>query len=183
MTKYRRADCPGGYYFFTVVAYKRRPILVGPLARDCLREAITEVRQKQDFEVVAWCLLPDHLHCIWKLPVGDKDFSGRWAGIKSRFTRKYLAGGGVELEQTASRRNRRERGVWQRRFWEHQIRDEDDLQVHINYIHYNPVKHELVTKVEDWPFSTYHRYVKGGRYQDEDWGLIIQGFDGISANE
>jgi len=101
--------------------------------------------------VIAVCLLPDHLHCIWRLPEDDCDFSLRWARIKAGFTRRYLAAGGTECGQSTSRVNKRERGIRQRRFWEHQIRNETDLRRHMDYIHYNPVKHGLVEHVEDWP--------------------------------
>jgi len=160
MTDYRRANFEGGYYFFTVVTYDRRPFLTEPLARQCLHAAWKEARLRADFQMIAVCLLPDHLHCIWRLPQGDCDFSLRWARIKAGFTRRYLAAGGTECGQSLSRTRRRERGLWQRRFWEHQIRDETDLQHHVDYGHYNPVKHGLVARVEDWPWSSYHRYAR-----------------------
>jgi putative transposase len=164
MTSYRRAQFEGGYYFFTVVTLKRRTFLTDELARACLRAAWEETRRRSYFEVVALCLLPDHIHCIWKLPEGDRDFSLRWSRIKAGFTRRYLNSGGEECIQTFSRSIKRERGIWQRRFWEHQVRDVEDLQRHIDYVHYNPVKHGLVEQVEDWPWSTYHRYVREGIY-------------------
>jgi putative transposase len=164
MTSYRRSQFEGGYYFFTVVTLKRRSFLTDELARACLRAAWEETRQRSYFEVVALCLLPDHIHCIWKLPEGDRDFSLRWSRIKSGFTRRYLYSDGEECIQTFSRSIKRERGIWQRRFWEHQIRDVEDLQRHVDYVHYNPVKHGLVEQVEDWPWSTYHKYVREGIY-------------------
>ncbi|MHC4542586.1 MAG: REP-associated tyrosine transposase [Planctomycetota bacterium] len=148
MTNYRRAQFEGGYYFFTVVTYKRRRFLVEDVSRDCLRSALRSVRRNWPFDVVAFCLLPDHLHCLWRLPEGDNGFSKRWMLIKKGFTRRYLHAGGVESEQNPSRDKKRERGIWQRRFWEHHIRDEEDLQRHIDYIHYNPVKHGLVNAVD-----------------------------------
>jgi putative transposase len=169
MTNYRRANFEGGYYFFTVVTHDRRPFLTEPLARQCLHAAWKEARQQADFEMIAVCLLPDHLHCIWRLPQGDCDFSIRWARIKAGFTRRFLASGGTEYAQSLSRMGRRERGIWQRRFWEHQIRDETDLQHHVDYIHYNPVKHGLVARVEDWPWSSYHRYAGAHAYTDRYW--------------
>ncbi len=172
MTDYRRAHFEGGYYFFTIVTYNRRPFLTEPLARQCLRAAWKETREKSTFELIAVCLLPDHLHCIWRLPEGDCDFSLRWARIKAGFTRRFLDSGGVESGQSASRDRKRERGIWQRRFWEHQIRDETDLQRHVDYIHYNPVKHGLVEHAEDWPWSSYHRYLKTVGYSDQYWNGV-----------
>ena len=174
MTNYRRAKFYGGYYFFTLVTYKRRCFLVDDLSRMCLRSIWREVRQNRPFEVVAFCLLPNHIHCVWRLPDGDNDFSQRWMLIKKGFTRRYLRDGGRESVQSLSREKKRERGVWQRRFWEHQIRDEEDLQKHVDYIHYNPVKHRIVKAVEDWPWSTYHRYVREGFYRHK----ILNDYDG-----
>jgi len=165
MTNYRRSQFEGGYYFFTVVTYKRRRFLVEDISRDCLREAINRVRCDWPFDVVAFCLLPDHLHCLWRMPEDDNAFSQRWMLIKKGFTRRYLKAGGFEPAQNPSRDKKREHGIWQRRFWEHQIRDEEDLHRHIDYIHYNPVKHELVEAVDEWPWSTYHKFVRDGYYK------------------
>jgi putative transposase len=174
MTNYRRVKSHGGYYFFTLVTHKRRRFLVDDLSRDCLRSALQSVRLNRPFEVMAWCLLPDHLHCVWRLPDGDNDFSQRWMLIKKGFTQRFLKAGGQEFDQSRSRQNKRERGVWQRRFWEHQIRDEKDLQRHVDYIHYNPVKHGLVDAVENWPWSTYHRFVRDGFYRHR----VLKDYDG-----
>ena len=133
--------------------------------------------------MTAICLLPDHLHCIWKLPDGDCDFSYRWSAIKSDFARTYLSAAGKEILQSPSRLKKRERGIWQRRFWEHQIRDETDLQRHIDYIHYNPMKHELVNRVEDWPWSTYHKYVHDGFYLHKPREETRKDFSKIFAGE
>ena len=166
MSHYRRANDPGGCYFFTVVAYGRRPFLTDDLARDCLRRAWRTVRERRPFDLVGLCLLPDHLHCIWRLPPDDADFSTRWATIKGVFTREYLRNAGVtEGPRNPSRVRRREAALWQRRFWEHEIRDEVDLSRHLNYIHFNPVKHGLVADPADWPWSTYHRYLREGYYE------------------
>ncbi|MCK5270179.1 MAG: transposase [Sedimentisphaerales bacterium] len=182
MTDYRRAKFEGGFYFFTVVTYNRRPFLTHDLARDCLRQVWRETKQKREFEVIALCLLPEHLHCVWKLPEEDCDYSGRWAAIKSGFSRRYLSSGGIEGSQSDSRIKKRERGIWQRRFWEHQIRDEKDLQRHVDYTHYNPVKHGLVKELEDWPWSTYHKYVQKGFYAHNDWDKIQEDFyDGFAG--
>jgi putative transposase len=164
MSWYRRADCPGVMYFFTVVTYQRRRLFHDEQARLCLRQAWEKIKQTRPFEDIALCLLPNHLHCVWHLPPNDADFSKRWAGIKGLFTRYYLASGGEDRIRNASRRRRREAAIWQRRFWEHQIRNEEDLKRHVDYIHYNPVKHGLVQQVTDWPWSTYHRFAKEGYY-------------------
>jgi putative transposase len=164
MPNYIRAKFQGGYYFFTVVTYQRAKLFRTELARCCLREAIEKTRLRRSFEIVAFCLLFDHLHCIWKLPEADADFSIRWSSIKGQFSKKYLSLSGRRKQVSLSRARKGEVRIWQRRFWEHQIRDENDLQCHIDYIHYNPVKHGLVQRVKDWPWSTYHRYVKEGFY-------------------
>ncbi|OHB73851.1 MAG: hypothetical protein A2Z25_10310 [Planctomycetes bacterium RBG_16_55_9] len=174
MTQYRRLNSYGGYYFFTIVTYKRRCFLVEDLARSCLRSAWQTVRKTRPFEMIALCLLPDHLHCLWRLPQDDNDFSQRWMLIKKGFTRRYLDAEGHESAQCLSRMKKRERGIWQRRFWEHQIRDYEDIEKHINYIHYNPVKHGLVNDVEDWPWSTYHKFVRNGFYENR----VLNDYDG-----
>jgi len=183
MTNYRRADFEGGYYFLTVVTYRRRAFLTDELARSCLRAAWEQTRRQSYFDVVALCLLPEHLHCLWKLPDGDRDFSLRWSRIKAGFTSRYLRAGGAEYGQSPSRNIKREHGIWQRRFWEHQVRDEEDLQRHVDYIHYNPVKHGLAERVEDWPWSTYHKYVKAGRYRPGHWEDIQDEIEGMSVGE
>jgi putative transposase len=167
MPNYRRANFEGGYYFFTVVTFQRKKFLTNIIARDCLHLAFKKVKEKRPFDNIAICLLPDHLHCIWKLPDGDADFPTRWNSIKSLFTKVYLNSGGRDSQRNASRIRTGEAAVWQRRYWEHQIKDTNDLQKHIDYIHYNPVKHGLVEKIEDWPWSTYHKFVQEGFYQDE----------------
>lgn len=183
MTHYRRARFPGGCYFFTVVTCRRRAILTSPLGRDCLRRAWKDVQAQQPFMTVALCLLPDHLHCIWQLPADDADYSSRWAGIKSRFTHLWLTGGGTELNQSRSRQKKRERGIWQRRFWEHQLRDWEDLAAHVRYVHFNPVKHGFVEYPGDWAWSTYEKYNKGGFYLSEILDTIQVSAGGIFAGE
>ena len=133
MSHYRRAGSPGGCYFFTVVTYDRRRIFDDDTARACLRHAWQVVQRRRPFEIAALCLMPEHLHCIWRLPPEDADFSSRWAGIKAIFTREYLRAGGPEVNRNPSHLRSNEAAVWQRRFWEHQIRDEVDLSRHINY--------------------------------------------------
>jgi putative transposase len=168
MSRYRRANTTGATYFFTVVTYRRQKILCDPEVRTALRQSIEKVRQKRPFEIDAWVLLPDHLHCIWTLPEADANFSIRWAMIK-RSVSLACAGGYKRPDWiNASRRKHRESTFWQRRFWEHNIRDNNDFMRHLDYIHYNPVKHGLCDQVTDWPYSTFHRYVASGVY-GSDW--------------
>ena len=174
MSDYRRYFVAGGTYFFTVVTYRRRRLLTTDLARGCLRAAIEMARDRRPFEMPAIVLLPDHLHALWSLPPGDADYSTRWRRIKERFTADYLAQGGSEGPSSASRRNRGERGVWQRRFWEHAIKDENDFERHFDYIHYNPVKHRLVDCPRQWPYSTFSRWSAAGVYGPR-WGCRSQG--------
>ena len=156
-------------YFFTVVTHRRAKILTTDLARCCLREAIAEVRKELPFEITAFVLLPDHLHAVWTLPHGDADYSTRWQRIKSEFTTAWIEGGGVEQRVSASRKMKGEHGVWQRRFFEHTCRDEADLKRCVDYAHVNPLRHGLVERVRDWPWSSFHRYVTEGEYT-LDWG-------------
>ena len=174
MPTYTRAFVPGGTFFFTVVTNFRRPILVTPASRHFLRTAIEETRARYPFTSRAFVLLPDHLHCIWTLPDGDADFSVRWRLIKSRFSILYRNGGGAETGRSRSRQGQRERGIWQRRFWEHTVRDERDYEAFCDYIHYNPVKHDLVKCPHDWPFTSFHRAVRLGRYP-MDWACTCEG--------
>jgi putative transposase len=182
MANYRRARTPGGTYFFTVVTHRRRPILDCPESRQALRDAIENVRQKYPFNIDAWVLLPEHLHCIWTLPGDIHDFSMRWSLIKSGFSKRTRALFQVEEWMSASRLTHRESTIWQRRFWEHQIRDEEEYQAYMNYIHCNPVKHGHVKRALDWPYSTFHRYVKSGVYQ-ENWCGTIAESDGHQFGE
>lgn len=172
MPEYRRARIEGGTYFFTVVTYNRLPILTTVEARKLLRSAWVDVRERFPFTIDAVCLLPDHLHCIWVLPEGDANFSVRWKEIKRLFTRGYLDQVGTGEIRSASRLRRGEAAIWQRRFWEHTIRDEEDLNRHRDYIHYNPVKHGLVQRVAAWQWSSFHHYVRMGYYA-RDWGEAV----------
>ncbi|WP_236209094.1 REP-associated tyrosine transposase [Pseudomonas tohonis] len=162
MSNYRRSLVPGGTFFFTVTLADRRATLLTD-AIPSLRRAYSLALQRMPFDTVAICVLPDHLHAIWTLPPGDADFSRRWSLIKSQFSMTLSPS-----PRSASKANRREKGIWQRRFWEHQIRDQVDLERHVDYIHHNPVRHGLVTQVKDWPYSSFHRYVKDGLLP-EDW--------------
>ncbi len=172
MPDYHRSRIAGGTYFFTLVTFNRLPILATDAARKLLRQAWVDVREKFPFTIDAVCLLPDHIHCIWILPEGDADYSVRWKEIKRLFTKGYLREVGPGEKRNKSRLSRGEAAIWQRRFWEHTIRDEEDLNRHRDYIHYNPVKHGLVQSVSAWPWSSFHRYVKMGYYQNE-WGEEI----------
>ena len=178
MSNYRRYRVAGGTYFFTLVTHERRPLFADELGRKCLRDAIHAEQAKRPFELFAIVLLPEHLHCVWNLPSGDDSYSLRWAKIKEEFTRSYLKAGGGEGEASASRQKHRERAVWQRRFWEHTVEDEDDLKRCVDYIHWNPVKHGLVNRVRDWEWSSFHRFVELGEYP-LDWGRVnpCEGYD------
>lgn len=163
MPDYRRLRIPGATYFFTVNLLDRRSdLLVAHIAE--LREAVRAVRRKWPFHIDAWVVLPEHMHCLWTLPEGDSDFPRRWQEIKVGFAKALPA---VESRSPLMVR-RRERGIWQRRYWEHVIRDDRDYAAHMNYIHFNPVKHGLVEVPGDWPFSTFHRGVAAGLYP-ADW--------------
>ncbi len=178
MPNYRRAKTQGGTYFFTVVTHQRQPILCNKDFRHALRQAIETTRITQPFDIDAWVLLPDHLHCIWTLPAKDANFSARWSMIKRLVTKQCGKSYFQEQLYNASRRKRRESTLWQRRFWEHLIRDEDDYQRYMDYLHYNPVKHGTITKLKDWPYSSFHRYVKQGVYV-KSWGdMLVVDTDG-----
>ena len=174
MSEFRRWYQPGGTYFFTVVTYNRIPLFADNGARGLLGEIMRAVKEEEPYETLAIVLLPDHLHAIWQLPRGDHDFSRRWKRIKSDFTRAWRKQGGKEAKTTDSRQRRGNRGVWQTRFWEHLIRDENDLEAHFDYIHYNPVKHGYVKRLWDWEPSTFRKYVTSGHY-DENWGRTEPG--------
>ncbi len=168
MSDYRRYFVPGGTFFFTVVTEHRSPLF----AQDCTRRLLGGVMRRcirrYPLDVVAIVLLPEHLHAIWSLPTGDCEYSLRWRWIKREFTRAWLEMGGTEEGRSGPRLRERRRGVWQRRFWEHTIRDEADLESHFDCIHYNPVKHALVRRPADWPWSSFHRWVRQGHYV-ADW--------------
>jgi len=168
MSRYRRAATAGASYFFTVVAYRRQTIFCDEVFRNALRAAITSVRVAHPFVIDAWVLLPDHLHCVWTLPEGDADFSTRWKIIKRAVSVACREDYRRAEWMTASKLKHRESTIWQRRFWEHQIRDDLDLERHVDYIHFNPVKHGYVKSVIDWPYSTFRRYLQQGIYSP-DW--------------
>jgi putative transposase len=163
MPDYRRNRIPGATYFFTVNLLDRRSdLLVEHI--DALRAAVRKVRERYPFHIDAWVVLPDHMHCLWTLPEGDSDFPSRWRDIKAAFSKSLPA----TEQRSAVAIRRGERGIWQRRYWEHTIRDDRDYAAHMDYIHFNPMKHGLVGNPADWPFSTFRRCVASGLYP-ADW--------------
>jgi len=175
MSQYIRSYTTGAHYFFTLVSHNRRRILCEDDFLQAFRNSIKKVQQQYPFEIVAWVQLPDHLHCIWKMPKNDADYSMRWSQIK-RLTTQACPQYHLPIDELShSKVKRKERGVWQRRFFEHQIRDEADFIKHTDYLHYNPVKHGLVERVLDWPYSSFHRYVEEGAYL-VSWGENLIGF-------
>jgi putative transposase len=164
MPNYRRVWSKGGTYFFTVNLHQRKDndLLVRHI--DLLRAAVQHVRAGHDFYIHGWVVLPDHIHCVMQLPEGDADFALRWRLIKRRFSMALPPSYRKEI-----RASRNESGIWQQRYWDHLIRDDADYRAHMDYVHINPVKHGLVQRVCDWPYSTFHRLVKEGLYP-ENWG-------------
>ncbi|MDB5953860.1 transposase [Ramlibacter sp.] len=168
MRRYIRANTPGATYFFTAALQDRSARwLVDHVSS--LRACVARVKTAHPFHIDAMVVLPDHLHALWTLPEEDADFSLRWRLIKRSFTHCLMQQGVLEVG-ARSRRGEDERGVWQRRFWEHQIRDDLDYERHVDYIHFNPVKHGWVMRARDWPHSSLHRFVREGRL-GADWGL------------
>ncbi|NOU51494.1 transposase [Pseudoalteromonas sp. JBTF-M23] len=169
--RYRRNYVAGGTYFFTVNLLNRQSALLIEHI-NLIRESVRWVKQHQPFYIDAWVVLPDHLHAVMTLPEGDDDYSNRWREIKKRFSKSLPK---TELLDDTRRRHG-ERGIWQRRFWEHTIGDEHDYWHHVNYVHYNPMKHGLVNRVVEWPYSSFHKAVKRGVYS-HNWcgeGLILE---------
>ena len=165
MPDYRRARHPGGTYFFTVTLLRRGDNDLLTRHIELLRQCVVKVRREHPFVIHAWVVLPDHLHCVLEFPHGDANYTLRWRLIKA-----YFAKGLPKMEfRSAVRQRRGERGIWQRRYWEHLIRDEADHRAHMDYVHFNPVKHGLVAWVRDWPYSTFHHWVERGVYP-VDWG-------------
>lgn len=168
MPSYRRLEAPGATLFFTVVTHERRRILTSPQSLEILRAAFRQEMDHHPFVIDAIVIFPDHLHTIWTLPPGDTRFSMRWSKIKGEFTERFLAVGGAEGTRGASRLKRGERGVWQRRFWDRVVRDDDELDAFMNYIHWNPVKHGVASCPHSWPQSSFTKWVRAGRYS-ADW--------------
>lgn len=171
MATYRRANVAGGSYFFTVVTERRQRILTDPAVRQALRDAIETVRITRPFRIDAWVLLPDHLHTIWSLPADDADFATRWRLIKTHVTR-HCGADYFRADWLTGHRAKKHCGtLWQHRYWEHLLRDHTDFRRHLDYLHWNPVKHGLVDRVADWPWSSFHRHVAQGTYPP-DWAFF-----------
>jgi putative transposase len=174
MPNYHRNRVPGGTYFFTVALADRRSSLLVERV-ELLRGSVQRVRELRPFHIDAWVVLPEHMHAMWTLPEGDDDYRSRWQAIKLLFSRQISKGERL----SASRAKRGERGIWQRRYWEHTIRDDRDYAAHMDYIHFNPVKHGFVANAADWPYSTFRRCAANGQYpadwagpddKDANWG-------------
>lgn len=176
MTNYRRFYIPGATWFFTVNLAERRDnrLLVEHI--DSLRSAFVYAKRRKPFTMEAVVIMPDHLHTIWRLPLDDADYSSRWSLVKSHFSRTIQN----EERISDSRKTRRERGIWQRRYWAHLLTSQEDFNNHCDYIHWNPVKHGHVAKVADWPYSSFHRHVASGTYP-ANWGH--SGEFAVHANE
>jgi putative transposase len=174
MSNYRRAYHPGATWFFTVVTARRRPLLATANGIDALRQSVAAVRQHLPFTIDAWVVLPEHMHAIWTLPDDDADFSQRWGRIKTGFTRR------CGLAHRSG--HKFGSGLWQPRFWEHLIRDDADFATHMDYLHHNPVKHGWVDRVSDWPYSSFHRWVRRGVYAP-DWGHAPKSISGTDFGE
>lgn len=165
MVLYRRNRIAGGTYFFTVTLRDRKSaLLINHIG--LLREAVQRTKIAKPFAIDAWVVLPEHMHAIWTLPPGDADYSARWRSIKACFSHEL-----AKLLENPRRNAKGEYGFWQRRFWEHTIRDAGDFSRHVDYIHYNPVKHGYVQKVCDWPYSSFHRFVAKNIYP-LDWSGV-----------
>jgi putative transposase len=177
MPNYHRNRVLGGTYFFTVNLHDRKStLLIDHIAE--LREAVRAVRRQHPFHIDGWVVLPEHMHTIWTLPPDDDCYSQRWQAIKKAFSKTIPK---IESRSLVQIR-RHERGIWQRRFWEHTIRDEADYAAHMDYLHYNPVKHGWAKSVREWPFSSFHNLVKTGVYS-VDWGGVAIEPLGIDLGE
>ncbi|MEO8102667.1 MAG: transposase [Betaproteobacteria bacterium] len=172
--KYRHAFIPGGSFFFTVVTEKRRPVLASAESVDVLRAAFRAVRLARPFNLDAMVVLPDHLHCIWTLPPGDADFAIRWRLVKTWFTKHRDPA--LRVEPNRARTAKSEQGIWQHRYGEHALRDDADFARHVEYIHFNPVKHGLASSAMEWPYSSFRRYMEAGDYP-ADWGGSATGLE------
>lgn len=175
MVLYRRSRIAGGTFFFTVTLRDRRSSLLEEQAQ-LLAHVMRAVRARHPWRTHGLVILPDHLHAVWELPEGDADFSGRWRAIKSGFVRALAQEG-----HPVARNSKGECDLWQRRFWEHTICDALDLQHHIDYLHFNPVKHGHVAEVKDWRWSTFHRYVQQG-IVTADWAGTMGDPDSVAPH-
>jgi putative transposase len=170
MPDFHRYRVPGGCYFFTANLLERRGNTLLTDRIDYFREAVQRVRRSRPFTIDAWVILPDHMHAVWTLPPSDDDFSTRWRLIKTFFVQAL-----PKTERLSRvRRAKGERGIWQRRFWEHAIRDDEDYRAHVDYVHFNPVKHGLATSPAAWPFSTFRVCASRGLYSPDWNGSNIQ---------
>jgi len=156
--RYRRTDIPGASYFFTLVTEQRQNLFIHDENIELLRESFRQIKQKRPFIIEAAVIMPDHLHCIWTLPDNDADYSTRWRLIKAWFTKhcdqKY------KLPRNNARMKKQQQAIWQHRYWEYCLKDEEDFERHVDYIHYNPVKHHYVESPPQWKHSSIHRYIK-----------------------
>jgi putative transposase len=174
--KYQRLRIPGATWFFTLVTFERRQIFNNEIAFFQLQRAVETVNQKMQFTLDAFVILPDHIHWLMSLPENDSDYSTRIKMIKSFFTKSYLKG-----KKEAARNAKGEMSVWQSLFWEHWIRDEKDLARHLDYIHFNPVKHRLVDSPEQWSHSSFQKYTEMGMYPEQKirFKVLWEGFKGM----
>lgn len=174
MPEYHRAYVPGGTFFLTLVTFERQRLLAEPDNAARLRRALAAVKRERPFQAIAAAVMPDHIHFVWTLPDGDGDFSSRVGRLKVLFTRSLGESHAQRAGTSRSRLRHRERNIWQRRFWEHAIRDERDLERHVDYLHYNPVKHGLVSCPHLWPHSSFTRWVRRGAYAP-NWCCVCEG--------
>jgi putative transposase len=174
MPEYRRANIPGGSVFLTLVTYERQKLFLTPENINKLRQACSIIMTEKPFTIDAAVILPEHIHFLWTLPPDDRDYSYRVGRMKVLFTRALRGANNLPEYVCASRRKHRESDVWQRRFYEHTIQDESDFRKHLDYLHFNPIKHGLVKCVHDWEYSSFHRGVKRGEY-DVKWGCQCNG--------
>jgi putative transposase len=168
MPEYRRAYLKGGTYFFTVVTFKRIPVFRNAPEIQFFNDCIKATMQNYPFRIDAIVILPDHVHTIWTMPEEDSDFSTRWRLIKKRFSRQYSCLNPSLISESVVKKQKQ--SIWQKRFWEHLIRDEEDFNRHCDYIHYNPVKHGLVKSPDTWEYTSYHQFVSKGLYPP-NWGI------------
>jgi putative transposase len=169
MSEYRRLYQPGGSYFFTIVTYQRIKVFSLPENIFRLQSAFDKVMNKHPFTMEAFVILPDHVHCIWRMPSWDSNYSIRWRLIKSDFSARF----------NSPVNKRGEKEVWQRRFWEHLLRDEEDWRRHMDYIHYNPVKHGYVKNPGDWPHSSFQQAIREGLYASDFGAEVPNGTSGM----
>ena len=173
---YRRAFSPGGTFFFTVVTHRRRPLLASAAAVEILRTAFRSVRQSRPFKIDAMVVMPDHLHCIWTMPPDDADFATRWRLVKTWFTKNSPQF--IRSAPDLARSAKGEQAVWQHRYWEHRVWDDNDYARHVDYIHFNPIKHGLASCASASPYSSFDRYVAAGLYP-ANWGQCSMDFEGV----